>query len=248
MENGAFGSELRAAVADDIAVLARLHDDPSPEVIDALAAIPPTQWLQLGLGSARAADGRALLADALTAWSGPVPQDASDEIAVDHANIYLLYTYRAAPSESPWRDPEGLERQSPMFDVADWYRRHGLAAQDRQKRPDDHLVVELQFLAWLIDPSTGPAELAEAAAFLDQHLLAWVPQFCDRVATRCATPYFAGIALLTAAYLDELRDELAQRAGLPRPVAAVDGAVKPVEPTSASEVMTRYIPGAAPSW
>lgn len=248
MRHSAFGTELRVAVADDLAVLVRLHDDPSPQVIDALTAIAPSQWLRLGLGSALAADGLALLADALTAWTGPVPQDASDEIAVDHANIYLLYTYRAAPSESPWRDPEGLERQSPMFDVAEWYRRHGLAAEDRQKRPDDHLVVELQFLSWLIDPRTGPAELTEAAAFLDQHLLTWVPQFCDRVATRCATPYFAGIALITAAYLDELRDQLAQRAGLPRPVAAADDTVKPADQTSAAELVTRYVPGAAPSW
>lgn len=248
MGNSAFGAELRAAVADDLAVLIRLHDDPSPQVIDALAAIAPAEWLQLGLGSACAADGRALLADALTAWTGPVPQEASDEIAVDHANIYLLYTYRAAPSESPWRNPEGLERQSPMFDVAEWYRRHGLAAEDRQKRPDDHLVVELQFLAWLIDPRTGPAALDEAAAFLDRHLLAWVPQFCDRVASRCATPYFAGIALITAAYLDELRDQLAQLGGLARPVAAVEDAAKPADQKAASELVTRYVPGAAPSW
>jgi TorA maturation chaperone TorD len=243
-----FGSDLRAAVAADLAMMVRLHDDPSPAVIDALAAIPSAEWLQLPLRTARANDGRALLTDALTAWTGPVPQDASDEIAVDHANIYLLYTYRAAPTESPWRDPEGLERQSPMFDVAAWYRRHGLAAEDRQKRPDDHLVIELQFLGWLIDPATGPASLAEAAQFLDRHLLAWVPQFCERVATRCATPYFAGIALLTAAYLDELRDRLAEQAGLPRPVAPACERAEPAAHACESETAPRYVPGAAPSW
>ncbi|MEW5964644.1 MAG: molecular chaperone TorD family protein [Pseudomonadota bacterium] len=244
----AFGSELRAAAADDLAMLVRLHDDPSPAVIDALATIAPAEWLQLPLRTARADDGRALLADALTAWTGPVPQDASDEIAVDHANIYLLFTYRAAPTESPWRDPEGLERQSPMFDVAAWYRRHGLCAEDRQKRPDDHLVIELQFLAWLIDPATGPASPAEAAEFLDRHLLAWVPQFAERVAMRCATPYFAGIALLTAAYLDELRDRLAEHAGLPRPVAPIADGTKAIEQACGVETAPRYVPGAAPSW
>ena len=246
-----FESELRTALAADLGVLATLHDDPSPKVIGALADTPASAWLGLKLRSPRAEEGYALLRDALATWKGPSRAAATEEIAVDHADLYLLYTFRVAPTESPWRDPEGLERQEPMFAVAEWYRRHGLAVADRQERPDDHLVTELQFLARLLDPASGAGAVAEAAGFMDAHLLRWAPAFCQRAATSCATPYFAGIALLTWAYLDELRDVLAVATGLARPDPAVleqEEADARARAECARNESQRYVPGVAPSW
>lgn len=242
------GNELRAAIAADISLLARLHDDASADTLAALAGAPSQTWMGLKLRNERARHGHDLLARTLAPWSGPLPQAAVDEIAVDHANIYLVYGYRAAPTESPWRDPEGLERQAPMFSAAAWYARFGLHASDRQQRADDHLVTELQFLAWLLDPETGPTQVADAGQFMDQHLLVWVPQFCARVAERCATPYFAGLAMLTSGYLEELRELMAEHAGLPRPKPAETVLSHSRCGQSGEAVEQRYIPGVAPSW
>ena len=57
----------------------------------------------------------------------------------------------------------------------------------------------------------------DAVLFLDRHPLRWVPDFCSRVATRCREPFFAGIAVLTNAHLDDLRDRLGTACGTPRP-------------------------------
>jgi TorA maturation chaperone TorD len=132
-----------------------------------------------------------------------------------------------------------------MFRLRSQYARHGLAVHDWRKRSDDHLVVQLQFVAHLLSvPGNG---LRDAAHFLDEHLLRWIPEFARRVAGRCDTAFYGGLAMLTAAYLDELRELLGQILGEPRPTAEeVEARFK--SKVSVEAPPPRYIPGPAPSW
>ena len=68
---------------------------------------------------------------------------------------------RANPSGST---RTGLQQQAPMFDVKAWYKRHNLVSQDWAKRPDDHLVVELRFLAYLFAQARAPRGLGRSGA------------------------------------------------------------------------------------
>jgi TorA maturation chaperone TorD len=133
-----------------------------------------------------------------------------------------------------------------MFQVREFYRLFDLVAADWRLRPDDHLVLELQFLAALFRDS-HPQALAEAARFLDTHLLRWLPLFGQRVAARCATPFYAGAARLSAAYCDELRDLLAEVLGEARPSAEeVEARMRPRVAPAVAPVT--FVPGLAPSW
>ena len=87
------------------------------------------------------------------------------------------------------------------------YAEAGLGVPDWRQRPDDHLVFQLQFVASLLDAATVDA-CRRAARFLDDHTLRWLPEFAERVAHRAGTPFYAGLAMLTAIYVDELRDVL----------------------------------------
>jgi TorA maturation chaperone TorD len=114
-------------------------------------------------------------------------------------------------------------------------------------RSEDHLVLELRFLAHLLDGAKQPIDLAEAARFMDEHLLLWIDGFAERVAARCTTRFYAGLAMLTAAYLDELRDLLAELLDSPRPTREeMEAAIKSYAPSQ--EVEGPYLPGTAPSW
>ncbi len=147
-----------------------------------------------------------------------------------------------------WLDEDSLALQEPMFRVRDWYRRYGLAVTDWRKRSDDHLVYQLRFLAQMLDGEEGPAVFEEVARFMDEHLLRWIDGFAERVAARCATRLYAGLALLTAAYLDELRGLLAELAGEPRPTAEeVEARFAPAR-AMPREVEGPFVPGVAPSW
>ena len=58
--------------------------------------------------------------------------------------------------------------------------------------PDDHLVVELRFLAFLFAQAKGRDDLAEAARFMDEHLLRWTGRFAKPRGGRNATPLLCG--------------------------------------------------------
>ena len=241
-------SEITEAIAADLDLLAALHDrEPTREWLEAARACPIQA--QLGLVLESAAGRAALVAfdSAVAALPGELSQQDLDDLAAEYANIYLRFLYRAAPNESVWIDEDGLQQQAPMFDVNAWYKRHNLVSQDWAKRSGDHLVVELRFAAFLFAQAKDRDDLGEAARFLDEHLLRWTGLFAHRVAAETPLAYYAASALLTEAYLEELRNQLETAANLPR--QALPAPVKSAEPVlTCGDEVRPYVPGAAPSW
>lgn len=239
--------DFRAAAALDLITLAALHHaELDDERLAQLRLVGFPESMGVRLMSEPGREATALMCAAVQQLPTPMPQALRDELAADYAAIYLTYAYRASPCESVWLDQENLGMQAPMFQVREIYRRYQLAAPDWRMRPDDHLVLELHFLAHLMQDD-HPEALAEAARFLDEHLLRWLPLFAQRVSHRCATAFYAGAVRLTAAYCDELRDLLAALLGVPRPSAAEIEAR--MQPRSAPrETLLAYVPGVAPSW
>lgn len=140
---------------------------------------------------------------------------SGDELAADFAAIYLTHALRVSPCESVWRDEDGLMLQAPTFAVRAAMRRHALRVADWRQMPDDHIAIEIDFLATLVQ--RGEAD--EAASFLDQHLLRWAPDFCAAVGHRAGTALYRALAGLTAAYCVTLRGAL----GVPPESAQTDG-------------------------
>lgn len=215
----------REAVSDDLAMFARLHDrELDAEIAVALkeSRFPEGLGLRLTRDSAQAA--LAAMAKAVAEFPEKPETAWLEDMAPDYADVYLTHGCRATPAESPWLDPDKLVRQEPMFKVREWYRRHGLAMADWRNRSDDHIVPELQFVTHLI-ASGGEGSLVEAARFLDTHPLNWVEKFAKVVDRHCRTPFYAALAVLTAEYLEGLRDVLTTLAGVPRPLPAEAAAV-----------------------
>lgn len=205
----------RAALADDIRLLIRLSDrEIDADLVTRLRAVAPADWFGLQLEHMEGEAIGGMIARGLADLSDPPTQDELDDLAAEFAAIYLSYSYHAAPTESVWRNEENLERQEAMFLVRSWYAHHGVRVPDWRIRSDDHLVNELQFLALLIETAPGREGLAEAARFLRDHLLVWVPDFGRRVAQRCRKEFYAGCCLLTGAYLRRLAAFLGDLSGL----------------------------------
>lgn len=239
--------DFRAAAAQDLAMLAMLHyAELDNELLTQLRKVNFPAALGLRLTTEKGHEAITLLTEAIRSLSSPLSSTERDELAADYAAIYLTYTYRASPCESVWLDEGNLSMQAPMFQVREFYRRHQLAAPNWRTRPDDHVVLELQFLAYLMQDAHQDA-MVEAARFLDEHLLRWLPFFARRVSHRCATAFYAGVAQLTAAYCDELRDLLAALLGMPRPsMEEIEARMQPRSPPC--EIPLAYVSGVAPSW
>ena len=253
-----------AAVAGDLRALALLHArELDAERILALWQDAYEDFLGLRLLGEAGRRSLGVFRAGLTDIPSALDAATLDRLAADFADIYLTHALRASPCESVWLDEDGLAMQAPMFDLRAWYAGHGLAVADWRQRSDDHLVYQLLFLAHLLAPEvidaaqpgeeadTGSdANLAEAARFLDEHLLLWIDRFAERVASRCQTRLYAGLALLTAAYLDELRDLLAHVTQVPRPTQEQIEARRRPRPALSVAVPppSPFVPGTGPTW
>jgi len=242
-------AEFREVVAEDLMGLAVLHNrELDTELLENLKKVGFPRGLGLNLSSTPGQEALRIMEAGLKAIADPGSQQELDDLAADYANIYLTHGLRSSPLESVWLDEDGLAMQEPMFQIRGIYGRYGYSVQDWRKRSDDHLVHQLQFLAYLFEPDTGEGErLREISMFMDEHILRWIDQFAGRVATRCQTLFYAGLATLTAAYLEEVRDLLAEILQEPRPSAEeIAERMKP-KPMVEAELSCGDV-GSSPSW
>jgi TorA maturation chaperone TorD len=223
-------ADIWAELADDAETLARLHD----RELDAatLAALREVDFpANLALLPPTPEDQRAWhsMAAALNHYI-PEPPVAADleALAVEYAAVYLTGAYNVSPCESFWLDEDHLHCQQPMFDLRKVYQAAGLAAPDWRKRPDDHLVLQLQYIAHFLRSGLAlPAveaialgvrraasadfSAAALAAMMDEHLLRWLPDFTGRLAQRAELPVYPALAHLTLAWCNALHRVLKQQ-------------------------------------
>jgi TorA maturation chaperone TorD len=200
-------------LADDAETLARLHDrELDARTIAALREIGFPGNLALLPQGEQAAEAWAAMRAALAAIPAAPTAADLDALAVEFAAIYLTGAYGAAPSESFWLDPDHVVCQQPMFELRAIYQSAGLAAANWRVKPDDHLVLQLQYLARRLRRGAS-ADFSGLAGFMDAHLLRWLPDFAARVAARTALPFYAGLGQLTLAWCESLRSLL----GPPQP-------------------------------
>ena len=119
----------------------------------------------------------------------------------------------ATPWESVYRSKTKLTFQEPTLQVRALYERFGVQAPAVHREPDDHLGLELAFVATLSDlaaraaagnDTTRLARCFEAERdFLQDHLLAWAPACLELVEKHAETGYYRGAALLALGSLAE---------------------------------------------
>lgn len=234
---------------DDLAgalqILIRFHDrEVDSELIAELQNFRIAEGLPDLFQSAGGRTAAAALAAALDGI-GPAPDTARlDALAAEYADIYLTHGYRVAPSGSVWMTEDRLERQQPMFEARDWYGHYGITVPNWRVRADDHLVHELEFVALLCRRGAA-VPTADAARFLDQQVLPWVPEFCRGARKHATEPFYAAVMDLTRACLEELRTALEQVTGRERGIRPLPSTVAGGQ---ADADAGPYIPGAGESW
>ncbi|HKZ83677.1 MAG TPA: molecular chaperone TorD family protein [Anaerolineae bacterium] len=193
----------------------------------ALYSYPERAWLQslvdegvfaespLGDRQPDVSGGLTLLQTWSQAHRGGLSDEAFDGLCAGYTRLFIgPGKVLAPPWESVYFNEERLTFQEQTLQVRAWYRRFGLEAEKLHNEPDDHIGLELSFLAHLaqlaldaLERQDQPAvdELLEAQRrFLSEHLLRWAPAWCDQVAQHARTDFFHGIALLTKGALKEL--------------------------------------------
>lgn len=232
--------------ADRLDLLARAHDrEPDLDFIDGLRNNSILLWFAEPFESEPVSAAISATTDALAMLPDPLEPQSCDELATEYADIYLTYAYRISPCGSVWLTDDNLDRQAPMFDVRSWYRKYGVEVPDWRSRPDDHIVHQIQFLALLLRQPNSDARRA-VAEFLDDSLLKWLPEFAHRMAERATSPLYIGIAQLTLAVVEEIRDVMEHETGISRPQPEPERPRKTIRKNAQIEIS--YLPGVAESW
>ncbi len=124
------------------------------------------------------------------------------------------------PFESCYRTGDGLVMQEVTTQVRRAYLEAGLLVRRLHSDPDDHLGIECEFLYVLAERAAGALKRGDSTEagiwhakrrqFLQDHLLRWGPQFCERLLAAASHPFFRGLALFTQGVLDVEAQELAE--------------------------------------
>lgn len=248
--------EVAEAIADDAEMLAALHDrELGADTIAALREVGFPACLGLMPATPEAVAAWRAMEEGMA--SLPAVPDASnlDLLASEYAAIYLTGAYGASPYESVWTDDDHLLCQQAMFQWRDIHAAVGVATKDWRHRPDDHLVLQLLHVAHVArrtataDSAGFADEWRRVATVLDEHTLRWLPDFAARIAVRSESAFYAGLAVITSAWIDALRDLIASQLDETRPSREdIEARLSP-PPPQLDEQPIAFMPGAqGPSW
>lgn len=145
------------------------------------------------------------------------PDDAATQLAVDFARLFLVRTRStkkaAYPFESVYTTIDHTTMGNARDAVVALYRKAGLDASDSWNLGEDHIALELEYVATLAQRSadafaqgnTNEARelLKQQKSFLDAHLLRWTPAFVEAMIHDAQTDFYHGLALMLAGVLED---------------------------------------------
>lgn len=145
----------------------------------------------------------------LHTWSQSVRSGISDEqfgnLQADYSRLLIG---PAKPLASPWEsvyfNEDHMIFQEQTAQVRAWYRRFNLEPEKLYREPDDHIGLELAFLAHLaglglqaleMDDDGQFTEILQAQSqFIAEHPLKWVPVWEEQVAKHARSDFYRGLA------------------------------------------------------
>lgn len=105
----------------------------------------------------------------------------------------------APPYESVYREGRRVMGETTL-EVGRQYEEAGYTLHPSFKELPDHVVAELAFMALLVEEEAGAWEVEDASAalarlqrqgrFLRDHLLRWLPAFCERLLASTENPFY----------------------------------------------------------
>lgn len=140
-----------------------------------------------------------------------------EPLKVEFSKLFVgPFSLLAAPYGSVYLDDERKVMGDTTLDVKNRYCESGLDTATNFKDAPDHISAELEFMYYLIfkeieafanaDIETAVGFIQRQKSFLEDHLMAWVPHFADRIIEYAENPFYTNLARATETLLKESYD------------------------------------------
>jgi len=157
---------------------------------------------------------------------GASPDGLEEDLAVEWTKIFrgVQKGYSPPPPYESVYLGGGILQGEPMRTVSNLYATHGLQTRTPTGELPDYIAMEFKFMsvlaaeeaeAWTSRKEDALSCLLEQKRFLREHLLRWVPKFCDEARKHIETEFYKGVIDLFQALLRwdvDLIDELIETA------------------------------------
>lgn len=135
-------------------------------------------------------------------------------LKIDFSKLFIgPYKLLAAPYGSVYLDGERKIMGNSTLDVKNIYQEAGLDTAKNFKDAPDHINVELEFMYYLIfkeieafpnsDIETAIGFIQKQKSFLEDHLMAWMPEFANSIIEHAENPFYPNLAKATETFLKE---------------------------------------------
>ncbi|MBK8021224.1 MAG: molecular chaperone TorD family protein [Chloroflexi bacterium] len=219
--------QIETLIAHDLAytfLSKAFYEAPEKSFIDLLSAESLFDSWPLDSDLPEVDTGLTLLRNFCSSWDG----SNFEALQHDHRRLFIgPGNMLAPPWESVYLSPDHVLFDVQTVEVRRVFQRFGMPIPHLYHEPEDHLGLELRFIAYLCasalastdkqpepSPATVNVMVAEVRHFLDAHLLKWAPQCLKLVIDRATTDYYRGCAHLTLGCLAHT-SALMQNAAIP---------------------------------
>ena len=145
-----------------------------------------------------------------------------DDLAVEYARLFLGPGRHISPHESVHHiKPDEQDSQlwgKTTVEVKKFIESTGLQYRSEYRGLPDHISVELEFMehmilqearAWGEEDRDGVLDcLNMEKAFMDQHLICWIPGFCEKIIREAEIPFYGEMAALTNNFIEFEKEAL----------------------------------------
>lgn len=185
-----------------------LYSDPDKGWLDTLIGEKVFTDIPFGENQLEAQKGVVLLRDWTQRNSGGISEQEFEKVKKDNLYLFTGVGKPLAPVwESVYFSEARLIFQKETLEVREFYARFGLQAERKGREPDDHIGLELSFLAHLATLALHSLETGDEIAaeknlkaqhdFLAQHILRWAFAWAELVQKHAGTDFYKGVAHLT---------------------------------------------------
>ncbi len=177
-----------------------LYNEPDAAAMDMLLDDEIFSELPYAGDNALAREGQAQI----TAWLGSGSKaELLDKTNSDFMRLFIgPDKLLAAPWGSVYLDEDRLLFNEDTLKVRKFYERYGMMTKKKYSEPDDHIGLELEFLAHLAEQGNDEA----MAGFAREFMLPWILRWNDDVRKYARTGYYRGLAGMAAGGVEYLCD------------------------------------------